>query len=144
MTMIGKDAERIASRVPVAEVERYFGAYVERVAVEGERFVLTRDGRPVAEIRPVDAREARRPMIADLPALLASLPHGSEDDMDPFAGDLEAIAADRPRKSLEELFAPHPKMSPEEAESFARDVEAAHAEMNVVPRIHPRDSRSLW
>lgn len=99
--MIPGNAARNASRVPVAEVERYFGAYVERVAVEGERFVLTRDGKPVAELAPV----------------LAERQHGSLDD----------------------IFSVHPKMSPEEAESFARDVEAARAEMNIVPRIHLQD-----
>jgi prevent-host-death family protein len=61
----------------VTEVLRSFSDYVNRVAYRGERFVLTRGGRPVAELVP--APPAGRP-LAELPAILASLPRlGSEE-----------------------------------------------------------------
>jgi prevent-host-death family protein len=61
----------------VTEVLRSFSDYVNRVAYRGERFVLTRGGRPVAELVP--APPAGRP-LGELPAILTSLPRlGSEE-----------------------------------------------------------------
>jgi antitoxin (DNA-binding transcriptional repressor) of toxin-antitoxin stability system len=68
----------------VTEVARNFAEYVNRVAFRGERFVLMRGRRAVAELRPV-------PMgmrLGDLPALLASLPRLSPEDAAAFEDDL--------------------------------------------------------
>jgi antitoxin (DNA-binding transcriptional repressor) of toxin-antitoxin stability system len=58
------------TRPTVTEVARNFAAYLDRVAFRGERFVLTRAGRPVAELAPVPIGGR----LGDLPDMLASLP----------------------------------------------------------------------
>lgn len=70
----------------VAEVARHFAEYVDRVSCRGECFVLVRGNRPVAELRPLPAGKR----LADLPALLASLPHLSPAEADELADDLTA------------------------------------------------------
>ena len=57
-------------RLTVTEMARNFSEYINRVAYQGERFLLTRGSRVVAEIRPVP--EARR--LSELSELLAGLP----------------------------------------------------------------------
>lgn len=69
------------------EVARGFADVLNRVAYRRESFVIVRGQRPVAELRPVPASTR----LADLPALLASLPR--LDDADAFAADLEAARA---------------------------------------------------
>ncbi|MGH7448221.1 MAG: type II toxin-antitoxin system Phd/YefM family antitoxin [Longimicrobiales bacterium] len=70
--------------ISVTEVLRNFADYINRVAYRGERFVLVRGGRAVAELTPVPSG-AR---LGDLPALLASLPRLSADDAERFADEL--------------------------------------------------------
>lgn len=66
----------------VTEVARHFADYINRVAYRGERFVLVRGNKPVAELGPLPA--GRR--LAELPGLLGSLPGLSEAEE--FAADL--------------------------------------------------------
>jgi antitoxin (DNA-binding transcriptional repressor) of toxin-antitoxin stability system len=68
----------------VTEVARNFAEYVNRVAFRGERFVLMRGKKPVAELGPVVA--GRR--LRELPELLASLPRLSAEDADLLAKEL--------------------------------------------------------
>lgn len=70
----------------VTELARNFAKYINRVAFRGERFVLTRGRRPIAELGPVP--EGKR--LAELPDLLASLPHLADGDAAKFAEDLSA------------------------------------------------------
>lgn len=74
----------------VTDVARNFAEYVNRVAYKGERFILMRGKRPVAELRPV--LTGRR--VADLPEILASLPRLGADDAVAFADDLEKAAGE--------------------------------------------------
>lgn len=69
------------------EVARRFADVLNRVAYRRESFVIVRGQRPVAELRPVPSGTR----LADLPALLASLPR--LDDADAFAADLDAARA---------------------------------------------------
>jgi prevent-host-death family protein len=69
----------------VTEVLRNFSDYINRVAYRGERFVLTRGGRPVAELIP--ARTAGR-RLAELPSVLASLPRLGNEEAASFEEDL--------------------------------------------------------
>jgi antitoxin (DNA-binding transcriptional repressor) of toxin-antitoxin stability system len=78
--------------VTVTEVLRNFADYINRVVYRGERFVLVRGGRPVAELSPIPAGGR----LGDLPALLASLPHLSPGDADDLAKEL-----DEARRSLD-------------------------------------------
>ena len=54
----------------VTEVARNFAEYINRVAFRGERFILMRGKKPVAELRPVPVGKR----VGELSALLASLP----------------------------------------------------------------------
>jgi antitoxin (DNA-binding transcriptional repressor) of toxin-antitoxin stability system len=68
----------------VTEVARHFADYINRVAFRGERFVLMRGKKAVAELRPVPAGKR----LGELPALLASLPHLSEAEADTLFEDV--------------------------------------------------------
>jgi antitoxin (DNA-binding transcriptional repressor) of toxin-antitoxin stability system len=69
----------------VTDVLRNFSDYINRVAYRGEGFVLIRGGKAVAELSPVPAGTR----LADFPALLESLPHLPDEDLDAFATDLD-------------------------------------------------------
>ncbi len=70
----------------VTEVARHFAEYINRVAYRGECFLLVRGNKPVAELRPLPAGKR----LAELPALLASLPHLSPAEATQLADDLTA------------------------------------------------------
>ena len=70
--------------VSVTEVACHFAEYVNRVSCRGESFVLVRGSKPVAELRPLPAGKR----LAELPALLESLPHLSPTEATQFADDL--------------------------------------------------------
>ena len=70
----------------VTELSRKLTEYINRVLYRGERFVLTRGNKPVAEIRPI--RSA--PKLSELPAIYASMRHLSREDAEDFAKDIEA------------------------------------------------------
>ena len=61
----------MSQTLSVTEVARHFAEYINRVAYRGECFVLMRGNKPIAELRPLPV--GRR--LAELPALLVSLPH---------------------------------------------------------------------
>lgn len=86
----------------VTDVARNFSEYINRVAHRGERFLLTRGGKAVAELRPVPVGRK----LSELPDIFASLP----------------------------------RLGPEEAESFGRDIDAARAEADAVPVRDPWES----
>jgi antitoxin (DNA-binding transcriptional repressor) of toxin-antitoxin stability system len=68
----------------VTEIARHFAEYINRVVYRGERFVLVRGKKPVAELGPVPAGKR----LAELPDLLDSLPRLSEAEARRFADDL--------------------------------------------------------
>lgn len=70
--------------ISVTEALRNFSDYINRVAYRGERFLLVRGGKPVAELTPVPSGTR----LGDLPSLMASLPRLSADDAEAFAEDL--------------------------------------------------------
>lgn len=74
----------------VTDVLRNFSDYINRVAYRGERFVLIRGGKPVAELSPVPAGTR----LGDLPSLLDSLPRLSEDEARAFLEDLDRVRAE--------------------------------------------------
>lgn len=74
----------------VTDVARNFAEYVNRVAFRGERFILMRGKRAVAELRPVPAGRK----LGELPALLAALPRLGPDDAAAFEQDLDAARAE--------------------------------------------------
>ena len=76
----------MAQTLSVTEMARHFAEYINRVAYRGECFVLVRGNKPVAELRPLPAGKR----LAELPALLASLPHLSPAEATQLADDLTA------------------------------------------------------
>jgi antitoxin (DNA-binding transcriptional repressor) of toxin-antitoxin stability system len=72
-------------RVSVTEVARNFADFVNRVAFRGERFVLVRGGREVAELSPVAG--GRR--LGDLPGLVSRLPRLTSEEAESFGTDVE-------------------------------------------------------
>lgn len=84
--------------VSSTEVNRHFSDYLNRVAYQGEHFVLRRGKHVLAELKP--APRGRR--LSDLPGLMASLPHLSKEDAGAFLRDLKqtkAKLATRPMRS---------------------------------------------
>ena len=72
----------------VTEVARHFSDIINRVVFRGERFILMRGKRVVAELRPAQPRVT----LADLASLCATAPHLLPDD-DQFGEDVEAARA---------------------------------------------------
>ena len=70
----------------VVDAKRHFAALLERVAYGGETITITRRGKPMARLVPVDANAAV-PHIADAQGWL-------KDD-DPFFTTIETIGVDR-------------------------------------------------
>ena len=70
----------------VTEMVRRFSDYVNRVAYRGERFILLRGRKPVAELRPIPTGM----LLGELEAVLRSLPSLSADEAEDFAADIEA------------------------------------------------------
>ena len=68
---------------PITKYPHWFG--VVRVAYRGERLVLMRGGKAVAELSPVPAGTKLR----DLPAILESLPRLSPEEATAFGEDLD-------------------------------------------------------
>lgn len=75
----------MSTSCPVTEVARNFADYINRVVCRGERFVLIRGNRPVAEFGPI--RRGRR--LGELPDIIASSPPLSRDEAEAFARDIE-------------------------------------------------------
>lgn len=72
----------------VTEAVRHFSEVIERVRFYGDRVVLTKGGKPVAEIGPTPLSAWVR--LGDLPTVLAELPHLDPEDVARFADDLGA------------------------------------------------------
>lgn len=73
----------------VTDVLRNFSDYINRVAYRGERFILVRGGKPVAELSPVPAGTR----LGDLAGLLESLPR-LEGEAESFDRDVRAARAE--------------------------------------------------
>jgi antitoxin (DNA-binding transcriptional repressor) of toxin-antitoxin stability system len=78
----------MAKKLTVTEAVRNFSEILGRVRFKGERFVLLKGGKPVAELAPTDAAAPVR--LGDLPAILDALPHLEPDDAERFDNDLES------------------------------------------------------
>ena len=69
----------------VTEMSRKFADYINRVAYRGERFILTRGNKPIAEIRPLPVGRK----LSDLPDIMASLPHLTPEEAEAFGKDID-------------------------------------------------------
>ena len=75
-----------AISLSLTEVVRNFSEYVNRVAYRGERFILLRGRKPVAELRPV----ASGLTLGELESLLRALPALTPAEADALAADMQA------------------------------------------------------
>jgi prevent-host-death family protein len=78
--------------IPAAEFKRRFSDFLGRVIFKHERFVITRRGRPVAQITPLE----------DMPQHIGQV-KGWLEDSDPFFNIVDSIVADR-RKHKPRVF----------------------------------------
>ncbi len=76
------------TRLTVTEAVRNFSEVLGRVRFKGERFVLVKGGKPVAELGPTDAAVPIR--LGELSAMLEALPHLEPEDAERFGLDLES------------------------------------------------------
>ena len=86
----------MSQTLSVTEMARHFAEYINRVAYRGECFVLVRGNKPIAELRPLPTGKR----LAELPALLASLPHLSAPEAAQLADDLTAARASLARTEV--------------------------------------------
>ena len=91
----------MAETVTVTEMSRKFAEYINRVTYRGEKFILTKGNKPVAELKP--------------------LPKG--------------IKGSELLKILESA----PRLTPEEAEAFGRDIDESRKAMGTIA-----DLRDPW
>lgn len=73
--------------ISVTDFVRNFADWINGVAYRGDRLRLRRGRRVVAEVHPAQAVQR----LAELPGLLASLPHLSADDAARFEQDIDAF-----------------------------------------------------
>ncbi len=74
----------------VTDMARNFSEYINRVAYKGERFVLLKSGREVAELKPVP--KGRH--LSELAALLKKTTRLTPEEADLFGKDLETARAE--------------------------------------------------
>lgn len=75
-----------AIALSVTDVARNFSEYINRVAYKGDRFVLMKSGREVAELKPVP--KGRH--LSELAALLKSSARLTPEEASSFETDIEA------------------------------------------------------
>ena len=80
----------------LTEMVRGFSDYVNRVAYRGERFILLKGRKPVAELRPVPAGR----LLGELETVLRSLPALSAAEAEDFAADIEEARTHLRRQEL--------------------------------------------
>jgi antitoxin (DNA-binding transcriptional repressor) of toxin-antitoxin stability system len=80
-----------AGELTVTQAARNFSDVIYRVRYRVERFLLTRGGQPVAELRPVAARRIVTASV--LAKRLATMPHLGTDAATTFAADIEEARA---------------------------------------------------
>lgn len=84
------------TKITATELAKSLSGILNRVRYRGERFVIQRNGEPVATLAPAGVGPTLS--LADLAALLETLPRPDEG----FADDLEAIQATQRPASIPE------------------------------------------
>jgi antitoxin (DNA-binding transcriptional repressor) of toxin-antitoxin stability system len=85
-----------AISLSLTEVVRGFSEYVNRVAYRGERFILLKGRKPIAELRPIPTGLR----LGELEALLRSLPALSPAEAESLAGDMDAARTELQQETL--------------------------------------------
>ena len=87
--------------VTATEMARHFSEYMNRVSYGGERFLVVRGKKILAEFRPAP----RGCRLGDLPALIKSLPHLSSEEADAFGKDLAKARREMNRRKIQDPWA---------------------------------------
>lgn len=74
------------TNISITHLARNLADIVNRVAYRGERFTVVRGKRAVAEVIPADPRGRG---LAELPGILANLPHLTPEDVEDFGDDVD-------------------------------------------------------
>lgn len=80
----------------VTEVVRGFSEYINRVAYRGERFILLKGRKPVAELRPIPEGL----LMGELEAVLRSLPALTPEEAEALQADMDAARAELPQEAI--------------------------------------------
>lgn len=78
-----------SAAITVTEFARNLSRFLHRVAFGGERFIILKGGKPVAEVSP----PPRGRRLGELEQLLADLPHLPPEEAAVFCRDLESARA---------------------------------------------------
>ena len=87
------------TRVTVTRAVKNFSDIINRITYRGERFILLKGKKPVAEMGPVVTGRK----VTELPEIMKKLPSLSEKERESFSRDLKTI---REEGSLETLRDP--------------------------------------
>lgn len=85
-----------AISLSLTELVRNFSEYVNRVAYRGERFILLKGRKPIAELRPIHTGLR----LGELEALLYSLPALTPAEAEALAADMQTARAQLPPETL--------------------------------------------
>ena len=99
--ILRSEAYVVPESLTATQLARQLADVLNRVAYRRESFVVTRGKRPLAELRPLPVGTR----LADLPAVLATLPRLQPEDAEAFAADLDAARADLPNLEARDPWA---------------------------------------
>ncbi len=85
----------------VTEVSRHFSEYINRVAYKGDRFILVKSGKEVAELKPVP--KGRR--LSELASLLKTTVPLNAEEADAFGKDLESVRSEINKEGVRDPWA---------------------------------------
>ena len=80
--------------IAATQAARSFSEILNRVKFKGEKFIIERGGKPVAQIEPILTTKAVK-SLKELMAFLGKLPRLG-DELDSFAEDLNILVANQP------------------------------------------------
>ncbi|MBN2102933.1 hypothetical protein JW835_02730 [bacterium] len=89
------------TKVSVTTVSKNFSDFINRVAYRGERFVLLKGNKPVAEIGPV----VRGRVLRELPDILSKLPVLSKEERKDFLKDLDKAKTEIRKEKMRDPWA---------------------------------------
>lgn len=80
--------------ITATQAVRDFSELLNKIKFKGDRYLIERSGKPVAQMEPV--REAKKAKtLKELKSLLKELPR-LDEELDAFAADLEGIRKNQP------------------------------------------------
>ena len=80
--------------ITATQAVREFSELLNKIKFKGDRYIIERSGKPVAQMEPV--KEVKKAItLKELKSLLKELPK-LDEELDAFAADLEGIRKDQP------------------------------------------------